>query len=888
MPPPLQPVATAEETQVTDENRQAVMRAAASSLRLPDHNVATKSSAERVFGLFQDHAPLGYMLPFQALDYIEILARYNPDYSQAVDNIKTLANSGHTLFVDHNSASKGERIKARLLEKARTIQQSHGGIDGLVGKLLDQAATYGAIAGEWVENEDLDDIIDFVDVNPKAIRYFWEKDGNIWKPHPHWAPYQKVSAQQAEEAKKQGQKVINNCVQLNELTFFYFAFDAAPGSPYGTPPFLAALQPISIQRDMVENLAQIVKKVGLLSIVDVKIEALQKSPNESDNDYISRAKGYLQEYATAIEKMVAEGGIAHFDDAEVSTTSISGNAAGASAIFKQNEELVFSGLKSMPSVQGRCLDPNTRITMADGSTRLLKQIEVGDQLLAFDEHTSSSRRRWRVAKVENVWEVKKPSVRLYLSDGRSIVASTEHPFLMQKQGVPTSSATGNRLHDIGKAAALRRWRGEEYPSELRSTDWKAAGDIVEGDWIRAIEEPLAIDYESADYKAGYLAGANNGDGCYRTAEGGKYAYWQIGVQLSDEAIINRCEQYARDLGVREPMRRHTIQPKPNPKWPNHHPVKMVVLKTTRKNNLSVLFETFIERDSHEYRAGWLAGLFDTDGCYHLAGGNKPSLRFAQNPGAVYDRAVRYLRALGFGCSEKNKHIEVLGDRVEKWRFTATVRPTLERKTVSMEDFTVRIFKPIRVERVEKIGKRSLIDLTTSTATLLGNGLLTHNSYSTTETYAGVAYDIIIRNTFKYQRAIKRLIESGYWLMVTLWGENPRSIRLEFNSNKSLHRLQDAQAELLEIKIALMLWASGVLDQLGFAQELGYSTVATEHDEIPDSQILGNTSPGGGAGNTSTDDQIKPPASSDSMPDQFQALLMQRLAEVQETLEGISS
>lgn len=459
--------------------------------RVPGRSVAAPggasftSAAEQVFSTFTSYAPLAYMLSWEVLDYVEILARWNPDYSQAVENMKTLANSGHNLFVDHNSPNKAEKIKAKLEEKARLIQKQHGGVDGLVAKLLDQAVTFGAMCGEWITNEDLTEVMDFVDVNPKTIRFFWEDE--------HWAPYQKVKAKQAKEAEANGQKVRNgDCVKLNEVTFHYYAFDAAPGSPYGTPPFIAALQGIGIQGDMINNMAKIVKKISLLGFLDVSIEPLMPMRGESPEDYATRANKFLDDYSKQVQVMLEGGGLAHFKDAEVTTGAMAGNAAGATAIFKQNEELIFSGLKSMPSVQGR-------------------------------------------------------------------------------------------------------------------------------------------------------------------------------------------------------------------------------------------------------------------------------------------------------------------------------------------------------------------------------------SYSTTETYAGVAYDIIIRNTFKYQRAAKRMIEAGYWLQATLWGDQPNSIRLEFNSNKSLHRLQDAQSMILEIKAALQLWVAGVIDQMQFAQILGYSSVKKVYATPPESNILGNASPGGGggadnAGTTSTGDQTQPPPS----------------------------
>lgn len=307
----------------------------------------SNSLYKQIKGVFDNHAPLSFLLPWEALDYIELLARYNPDYSQAVDNIRTLANSGHELFVEGSSKLRTRRLKEMLESKARTIQEPHGGVDGLIDKLLDQAATFGAMCGEWVLNDELTEVVDFVDVNPKTIRFFWEE------AEQRYVPFQKVGAKQIEEAKRNGQEVRNNCVRLNEATFRYFAFNAAPGSPYGTPPFLAALSHISIQHDMVHNMSQIVKKVGLLGIIDINIESLPPEPGETDEQYAARAGSYLNEYVRVVEEMVRDGGIVHFDDVTVSTTNLSGNAAGATNIFKQNEELIFSGLKSMPSVQGR-------------------------------------------------------------------------------------------------------------------------------------------------------------------------------------------------------------------------------------------------------------------------------------------------------------------------------------------------------------------------------------------------------------------------------------------------------------------------------------------------------------------------------------------------------
>lgn len=345
MPGDAVPIDRARPNRGNQDAMNSLRPAVGASLRSSQDVIAGAGAAAALGGLPGMYAPLSYMLPWAALDYIEMVAVYNPDYSQAIDNIITLSNPNWNVFVTGAKRS-ATQIKSRIEEKSLSVQRSFGGLNGLIDKLLKQAATYGAMCGEWLVSEDLTDVLDFADINPKLIRFFWEDD--------HWAPYQKVSFFQMQEANKTGQVTRQgNFVKLNEVTFHYYAFNAFPGSPYGVPPFLAALPHISTQQDMLFNMAQVVKKVGMLGVVDIVVEQLNMMPGETPEGFRSRAVAYLEEYATAMEQMMSQGGIAHFDDATVNAKSISGNAAGASAIFKQNEELLFSGLKSMPSVQGR-------------------------------------------------------------------------------------------------------------------------------------------------------------------------------------------------------------------------------------------------------------------------------------------------------------------------------------------------------------------------------------------------------------------------------------------------------------------------------------------------------------------------------------------------------
>src|SRR3982751_5557563 len=191
------------------------------ALAAPVHSVAmgpgnTYNASSSIRALYYSYAPLAYSLPWEVLDYVEVLATYNADYSQAVDNICTLANSGHELIVDAGGTREIAATRDYLQQVSRLVQLDSGGIDGVLDKLLHQAATYGAMAGEWLLDGETDEVIDFEDVNPKSIRFFWDD------PLQDYAPYQKVSGTAAQRARDRGQLVIGGCIQLNPLTFHYY------------------------------------------------------------------------------------------------------------------------------------------------------------------------------------------------------------------------------------------------------------------------------------------------------------------------------------------------------------------------------------------------------------------------------------------------------------------------------------------------------------------------------------------------------------------------------------------------------------------------------------------------------------------------------------------
>lgn len=131
-----------------------------------------------------------------------------------------------------------------------------------------------------------------------------------------------------------------------------------------------------------------------------------------------------------------------------------------------------------------CVGPETRVLTADMRWIPAKDVAVGSKVMAFDEkspgNTSRNKyRRWRVATVEATGVITRPSYRVHLSDGTSVVCSQEHRWLTIDQATQTWKAT-DKLH--GGAHPTKLMRVLDVWDEDRSFDagYLAAGFDGEG------------------------------------------------------------------------------------------------------------------------------------------------------------------------------------------------------------------------------------------------------------------------------------------------------------------------------------------------------------------------------------------------------------------------
>ncbi|WP_027340911.1 Rv2578c family radical SAM protein [Hamadaea tsunoensis] len=107
-----------------------------------------------------------------------------------------------------------------------------------------------------------------------------------------------------------------------------------------------------------------------------------------------------------------------------------------------------------------CLAGDTPVLMADGSTRPIAQLRVGDRI--YGTVRFGSHRRYAVTEVLDHWTTTKPAYRVGLADGTEFTASRDHRFLTTKGW--RRAAVGGQLTGFGKKPPMGMLEGVSVES----------------------------------------------------------------------------------------------------------------------------------------------------------------------------------------------------------------------------------------------------------------------------------------------------------------------------------------------------------------------------------------------------------------------------------------
>ncbi len=348
-----------------------------------------------------------------------------------------------------------------------------------------------------------------------------------------------------------------------------------------------------------------------------------------------------------------------------------------------------------------CLSGETPILMADGRTRALADVRSGDWIYGTARH--GGYRRYVRTRVLAHWSVIRPAFRLTLDDGTTLVAGGDHRFLTD--------------------------RGWKYVRDSRfpRRPHLATGNKLMGSGAFAAPVPKA-----REYKLGYLCGMIRGDALLRS-----YHYGRPGRAHGDQHRfrhapcdsegLQRTREYLRDaaLDTQEFLFRKVAQGRP----------AIYGIRTSAPAGVERI-RTLIEwpaSPTPEWRAGFLAGVFDAEGCF-----SQGVLRISNTDSAIIEWITRCLQHFSFAllvehpkrsASKPSAAVRVMGGLREHLRFFHLFDPAISRKQ-DIEGLALKSAARLRVVGVEpEASAMRLYDITTGTEDFIANGVVSHNCFA---------------------------------------------------------------------------------------------------------------------------------------------------------------
>jgi DNA repair photolyase len=349
-----------------------------------------------------------------------------------------------------------------------------------------------------------------------------------------------------------------------------------------------------------------------------------------------------------------------------------------------------------------CVDPGTRILMADGRTRPIARLEVGDSI--YGTVREGAYRRFVTTEVLDKWSSIKPAYATSLEDGTELISSEDHRFL-----------TGRGWkHVVG--AEQGRWR---RPHLTVDSKLLGPGGCVDAPTL------------DADYRRGYLCGVIRGDGHL-----GSYLYERPGratgavhrfrLALADTEALDRASEYLACFGVattgfafaKAAGERRAVS----------------AIRTQTKDNVARIGELirWPILPSLSWLKGFLAGIFDAEGScsehvFRISNTDHEILGWIQVALARlhFDFAVEVGTRAGNGVTT----IRLRGGLSERMRFFLGTDPAITRKRTIGGD-AVKTANKLVVTSIRPLGMAMrLYDITTGTGDFIANGVVSHNCFA---------------------------------------------------------------------------------------------------------------------------------------------------------------
>ncbi|MBX9246866.1 intein-containing Rv2578c family radical SAM protein [Actinotalea ferrariae] len=349
-----------------------------------------------------------------------------------------------------------------------------------------------------------------------------------------------------------------------------------------------------------------------------------------------------------------------------------------------------------------CLSGDTGILLADGRTRRLDDVRVGDRVVG--TRLEGRYRRYVTTEVLAHWRTEKRAYRVTLADSTTLVASGDHRFLTER----------GWKHVTGGGA-----RDARRPHLTSNNSLLGFG---QGD--------ATAPKEDAEYRRGYLTGMIRGDahvGRYADSRPGRegQVLYRFRLALADEEALDRSRTYLADEGISTTTFRFSpVSEKRR---------EMTGLRASSRRAIEAVeaLTAWPLDATDQWSRGFLAGIFDAEGSC-----SRGVLRISNSDptiiGAITAALARFdLRHVveDHGRANRVTNVRLLGGLPARMRFFLLTDPAITRKR-SLVGGAVKSAAALEVVGIDDLGVvMPMVDITTGTGDFVANGVISHNCFA---------------------------------------------------------------------------------------------------------------------------------------------------------------
>ncbi|WAH35039.1 hypothetical protein [Alicyclobacillus dauci] len=254
---------------------------------------------------------------YTAEELLELLVSVHPDVSHALHTYLRMGETEMTFTADNEGAQTTidalvDMMNTPLPSPGYQVGRELAKLDGVQRMMV---MVRGACAGEVVLNEQCNDVVDIVPVDPMLIWFRRRPDDQRLEP---WQYVRFPKYDQAD----QGGEWFGQYKKIDTPTFIYEELDPMVDDPYGRSPILPVLQIVFFHLQVLQDIKAVVHNQGYPRM-DVKIleEVILKNmpaqfkadPNAQRN-WLS---GKLTEYQNLFSSLNPDDAMIHWDSVEV-------------------------------------------------------------------------------------------------------------------------------------------------------------------------------------------------------------------------------------------------------------------------------------------------------------------------------------------------------------------------------------------------------------------------------------------------------------------------------------------------------------------------------------------------------------------------------------------